>query len=134
MFASFASSIATPSPDREGGASAPPKRMKRKNRLHPRVRPWQDPARMEIRAIRDAHYRAQRGERDPEPVIEPVIEPAARDLPPVDIPPDFESLPWSRPSQPGGATLRGLVKDLGAAAVNRDQAIEVIAAAKDRQE
>lgn len=44
----------------------------------------------------------------------------------VEIPDDWQSLPWSRPADPGGLTLRSLVKALGKQAVNRAEALEVI--------
>ena len=86
---------------------------------------------MEIRRIREAHFRALSGEAEPEIEGEPAVEPVASTQPDrAFIPDDYERLPWSRPARPGGLTLRGLVKELGGTAINRDQALEVIRAAK----
>jgi len=100
-----------------------------------KLKPWEDAERMEIRRIREAHFRALSGEAEPEIEGEPAVE---IDVPPpapvhVGIPDDYRDLPWSRPAEPGGMTLRGLVKELGGTAINRDQALEVIAAAKERR-
>ena len=84
---------------------------------------------MEIRRIREAHYRIMSGE--PEPAREPEPEPEPKaPVGHVTVPDDYQNLPWSRPAEPGGPTLRGLVKELGAEAINKAQALEVIRAAK----
>ena len=64
-------------------------------------------------------------------IVKPWLEPAA----PVaeaalsePIPDDWRDLPWSKPAKPDGPTLRGLVKAIGATAINRQQAIEAIEA------
>lgn len=44
----------------------------------------------------------------------------------VEIPANWRDLPWSRPSEPGGMTLRGLVKAIGGTAVNSAEARELI--------
>ena len=49
----------------------------------------------------------------------------------VEIPSDWQSLPWSRPSKPGGLTLRGLVKAIGGTAVNTADAHKLIQRAID---
>ena len=82
---------------------------------------------MEIRRIREAHYRGDRPEPQTQP--ETTIEIAVSPEPPTDpavIPDNWRDLPWSRPREPGGMTLRGLVKQLGGTAINAEQAFEVI--------
>lgn len=59
------------------------------------------------------------------PWLNPVAVPVAEPEP---IPDDWRDLPWSKPVQPGGGTLRGVVKAIGAAAINRQQALDVIEA------
>ena len=59
----------------------------------------------------------------PEPVAK--IPEAVRE---VYIPPDWRELPWSKPREVGGLTLRTLVKAIGATAVNRGDALEAIEA------
>lgn len=59
-----------------------------------------------------------------------VIEPA----PPVSaagvsIPHNWRDLPWTKPAEPGGLTMRGLVSQVGGKAVNKADAIEIIEAA-----
>lgn len=44
----------------------------------------------------------------------------------VDIPVNWQNLPWSRTREPGGMTLRGLVKAIGGTAVNAAEARELI--------
>ena len=132
MSASCGSSIATPWPDGNGrgfGLAQPAMRKTRR-----KLKPWEDAKRMEIRRIREAHFRTLSGEPAPEIEDEPAVEIATAPKPmQVSIPDDYDRLPWSRPDEPGGITLRGLVKELGGAAINRDQALEVIAAAKERR-
>lgn len=56
------------------------------------------------------------GQASAPPAVEPVVEP----------PSDWRVLPWSKPHEPGGPTLRGVVKSLGGTAVNAEQARAVI--------
>lgn len=92
--------------------------------------------RREIDRIRQAHYRRARGWGEPrsaEPAPREVERPVPQEPVDVAIPDGYQSLPWSRPSEPGGLTLRGLVKSLGGVAANKDEAIAFIAA-KERQQ
>lgn len=48
------------------------------------------------------------------------------------IPAGWRDLPWTKPAEPGGMTLRGLVSQVGGKAVNKADAIEIIEAAVTR--
>lgn len=64
-------------------------------------------------------------------VVKPWLEPLAPSAEPEPhhpIPDDWRDLPWSKPEEAGGETIRGLVKAIGATAINRQQAIEAIEA------
>lgn len=64
-----------------------------------------------------------------EPVVPKILQaPLVSEArpPAVDIPDNWRDLPWSRPAQPGGMTMRGLVKQLGGVAANGEQAREFI--------
>ena len=44
----------------------------------------------------------------------------------VGVPDGWHDLPWSKPREPGGATLRGVVKSIGKVAVNSAEARAII--------
>lgn len=64
-------------------------------------------------------------------IVKPWLEPAAPAAEvgrSVTIPSAWRDLPWSKPAKPDGETMRGLVKAIGATAINRKQAVEAIEA------